>query len=61
MDNELLAQILQELHEIKKDLRWFREQEQLRQRAVWEATNPNLSTEERAKALAAFVKKTQIM
>ena len=28
MDNELLTQILRELHEIKSDIRWFKEREE---------------------------------
>jgi hypothetical protein len=37
MDNEVLMQILNELHEIKKDLRWFKEREELKQRATQES------------------------
>jgi hypothetical protein len=38
MDTELLAQILEELRQIRKDLQWFKEREERRQRAVREAT-----------------------
>jgi hypothetical protein len=37
MDTELLAQILDELREIGKDLRWFKEREERQQRAALEA------------------------
>jgi hypothetical protein len=33
-----LAQILKDLQEIKADIRWFKEREELRQQAVREAT-----------------------
>jgi hypothetical protein len=38
MDNELLLQILKDLQEIKADIRWFKEREELRQQAIREAT-----------------------
>jgi hypothetical protein len=37
MDTELLAQILDELREIRTDLRWFKEREERQQRAAREA------------------------
>jgi hypothetical protein len=46
MEADLLAQILEELREIKADLRWFKEREELKQRAIREAT------EDAAKGLA---------
>jgi hypothetical protein len=33
-----LAQILKDLQEIKADIRWFKEREELRQQAIREAT-----------------------
>jgi hypothetical protein len=38
MDNELLMQILNELREIKPDLRWFKEREDLKHQAIRKAT-----------------------
>jgi hypothetical protein len=38
MEADLLAQILQELREIKTDLRWFKEREDLKHQAIREAT-----------------------
>jgi hypothetical protein len=38
MDNELLLQILKDLQEIKADIRWFKEREEMRQQAIREAT-----------------------
>jgi hypothetical protein len=38
MEADLLAQILQELHEIKTDLRWFKEREDLKHQAIRKAT-----------------------
>lgn len=59
MDNELLTQILQELHEIKSDIRWFKEREELKQRANWEIENPTLTNEQRARALVAFASRLE--
>ena len=58
MDDKVMVQILEELREIKHDLHWFRIREELKQRAVWEIENPNLTTADRARALAAFMQKT---
>jgi hypothetical protein len=38
MEADLLAQILQALHDIKKDLRWFREREEQKITATREET-----------------------
>lgn len=46
MEKELLTAILDELHEMRKDLRWFREREE--QRLQFEA-------EERVDAAARFM------
>jgi hypothetical protein len=59
MEDKVMIQILEELREIKQDLHWFRIREELKQRAVWEIENPNLTTADRAKALAAFVQKSK--
>ena len=38
MEADLLAQILKDIQEIKADIRWFKEREELRQQAIREAT-----------------------
>jgi hypothetical protein len=38
MDNELLLQILKDLQEIKADIRWFKDREQVKHQAIREAT-----------------------
>jgi hypothetical protein len=38
MDNDVLMQILNELREIKTDLRWFKEREDLKHQAIRKAT-----------------------
>jgi hypothetical protein len=69
MEADLLAQILEELREIRKDLHWFREREEQQQQAVREmaedtarrltdntGTTVQLTNERRARAAsAAFV------
>jgi hypothetical protein len=43
MDDEILAQILQELNQIKQDVRWLREREEGRQTADHEEMAENLA------------------
>jgi len=72
MDIEVLKQILNDLQEIKADIRWFKEREESRQH--WEATEnaakglANVdshrekdlaATYDRARALAAFASGTE--
>jgi hypothetical protein len=43
MDTEMLAQILEELHQIKQDVRWLREREEGRQTADHDEMAENLA------------------